>query len=193
MRCMMCERWSLFSHICNTCQDNFLTPTLYKRKILGSIPVYSFFSYSDIEPLLLTKHTDLGHYIYTIMAKRSMQQFAKEWSYEKKVASISIDDHVKSGYAHTAILNRALKSSLITPLYGKLRATKHHKYAGQSVQERLANPREFRYVPFGEEEVILVDDIVTTGTTLTEAAETLHAQGKKVILCLTLTDAQTKD
>lgn len=192
MRCMMCERWSIFSHICNTCQDNFLTPNLYKRKILGSIPVYSFFSYSDIEPLLLSKHTDLGHYVYTIMAKRSMQQFAREWSYEKKVVSIGIDDHATSGYAHTAILNRALKSPLITPLYGKLRAAQHHKYAGKSVEERLANPRDFRYVSFGEEEVILVDDIVTTGITLTEAAEVLHAQGKKVILCLTLTDAQTK-
>jgi competence protein ComFC len=190
---MMCERWSLFSHICKTCQDNFLTPNLYKRKILGSIPVYSFFSYSDIEPLLLTKHTDLGHYIYTIMAKRSMKQFASQWHYENKVASICIDDHTRSGYAHTAILNRALTSPLITPLYGKLRASQHHKYAGKSVQERLANPRDFRYVPFGEDEVILVDDIVTTGITLTEAAEVLHAQGKKVILCLTLTDAQTKN
>lgn len=192
MRCMLCEKWSIFSHICKTCQDNFLTPNLYKRKILGSIPVYSFFSYSDIEPLLLTKHTDLGYYLYKIMAKRSMQRFAKEWSYENKVVSIGIDDHATSGYAHTAILNRALKSPLITPLYGKLRATQHHKYAGKSVEERLANPRDFRYVSFGEEEVILVDDIVTTGTTLTEATEVLHAQGKKVILCLTLTDAQTK-
>ncbi|MDP3022091.1 MAG: phosphoribosyltransferase family protein [Sulfuricurvum sp.] len=189
---MLCEKWSIFSHICKTCQDNFLTPNLYKRKILGSIPVYSFFSYSDIEPLLLTKHTDLGYYLYKIMAKRSMEKFSKEWSYENKVASIGVDDHSTSGYAHTAILNRALKSPLITPLYGKLRATQHHKYAGKSVEERLANPRDFRYVSFGEEEVILVDDIVTTGTTLTEATEVLHAQGKKVILCLTLTDAQTK-
>lgn len=193
MRCMICERWSIFSHICATCQDDFLTPNLYKRKILGSIPVYSFFSYSDIEPLLLTKHTDLGHYIYTIMARRSMEKFSREWNYEKKVASIGIDDHVNSGYAHTAILNRALKSSLITPLYGRLRATQQHKYAGKSVEERLMNPRLFQYKPFDENEVILVDDIVTTGTTLTEGVETLHAQGKKVILCLTLTDAQTKD
>lgn len=189
----MCERWSIFSHMCKTCQANFLTPSLYKRKILGSIPVYSFFPYSDIEPLLLTKHTDLGYYLYTIMAKRSMQHFAKEWNYESKVVSIGIDDHAQSGYSHTAILNRALKSALIRPLYGRLRATKHHKYAGKSVEERLMNPREFNYIPFGEEEVILVDDIVTTGTTLSEAVETLHAQGKKVILCLTLTDAQTKD
>ena len=126
------------------------------------------------------------------MAKRSLEQFAKEWSYENRIGSIGLDDHTSSGYAHTAILNRALKSALITPLYGKLRATQHHKYAGKSVEERLMNPRQFKYQPFDEKEVILVDDIVTTGTTLTEAAEMLHAQGKKVILCLTLTDAQTQ-
>ena len=54
------------------------------------------------------------------------------------------------------------------------------------------NPRGFRYAPFEADEVILVDDIVTTGTTLSEAAETLHAHGKKVILCLTLADAERK-
>lgn len=187
----MCERLS-FSHICSPCQETLLSPTLYKRKILGSIPVYSFYPYHEIEPLLLTKHTDLGYYIYTILAKRSLGAFAREWEYENRVASIGIDDHAASGYSHTAVLNRALKSSNITPHYGKLRATKEYKYAGKSVEERLMNPRQFLYNPFDENEVILVDDIVTTGTTLSEASELLHASGKKVILCLTLTDAENK-
>ncbi|MDD5716483.1 MAG: phosphoribosyltransferase family protein [Sulfuricurvum sp.] len=190
MRCMMCERFSL-SHICSSCQSSLLSPTLHKRKVLGSIPVYSFFPYNDIEPLLLTKHTDIGYYIYSILAKCSLAAFAEQWQYENRVSSIGIDDHAKSGYSHTAILNRALKSPRITPIYGKLRATNDHKYAGKSVEERLLNPRGFTYLPFDQEEVILVDDIVTTGTTLSEAAEVLHANGKKVILCLTLTDAQT--
>lgn len=191
MRCMMCERFSL-SHICTFCQESLLTPTLHKRKILGSIPVYSFYPYNEIESLLLTKHTDLGYYIYTILAKRSLGAFAAKWSYENRVASIGVDDHASSGYSHTAVLNRALKSKNITPHYGKLRATNHHKYAGKSVEERLMNPRQFRYVPFEGNEVILVDDIVTTGTTLSEATEVLHAEGKKVILCLTLTDAENR-
>lgn len=191
MRCMMCERFTL-SHICTSCQTTFLTPTLHKRKILGSLEVFSFFPYNDIEPLLLTKHTDLGHYIYTILAKRSFGAFAREWQYENRVVSLGIDDHATSGYSHTAVLNRALKSPNITPLYGKLRAQNHHKYAGKSVEERLMNPRQFAYKPFSENEVILVDDIVTTGTTLSEASEALHAQGKKVILCLTLSDAENR-
>lgn len=191
MRCMMCERFSL-SHICSSCQSSLLIPALHKRKILGSIPVYSFYPYNEIEPLLLTKHTDLGYYIYTILAKRSLGAFAREWQYEHTVASVGIDDRSESGYAHTAVLNRALKSNNIVPQYGKLRASQHYKYAGKSVEERLMNPRQFIYTPFSEKEVILVDDIVTTGTTLSEAAEVLHTQGKKVILCLTLSDAENK-
>ena len=100
-----------------------------------------------------------------------MGAFASEWQYENSVASIGIDDHALSGYSHTAVLNRGLKSSNITPYYGKLRASQHYKYAGKSVEERLMNPREFHYKPFAENEVILVDDEITTGTTLREASE----------------------
>jgi len=188
---MVCERWSL-THICKACQQTLLSPQLHTRKILGSIPVYSFFPYDEIESLLLTKHTDLGYYIYTILAKRSLRTFARKWQYENRVASIGIDDNARSGYSHTAVLNKALESHNITPYYGKLRATQEFKYAGKSAEERLINPRKFVYAPFAENEVILVDDIVTTGTTLSEAAETLHTQGKKVILCLTLTDAENR-
>ncbi|MCX6062002.1 MAG: hypothetical protein NT103_07130 [Campylobacterales bacterium] len=116
---MMCERFSL-SHICSTCQKTLLSPTLHKRKVLGSIPVYSFYPYDAIEALLLTKHTDVGYYIYTLLAKNSFSKFANEWSYENRVASIGIDDNSKSGYSHTAVLNRALKSTNITPYFGTI-------------------------------------------------------------------------
>ncbi len=191
MRCMVCERWS-WSHICNSCQEHLLTPALHKRKIMGSIPVYSFFPYDEIESLLLTKHTDIGYYVYTVLAKRSLGAFAREWQYQNRVASIAIDDNARGGYSHTAVLNRALKSERIVPHYGNLRAQEHFKYAGKSVEERLLNPRRFTYRSFAEDEAILVDDIVTTGTTLSEAAEVLHAHGKKVILCLTLADAENR-
>jgi len=78
MRCMVCEDLSL-KHICNPCQNELLSPSLYKRKLLGKTLVYSFYKYQDIESLLLTKHTDLGHYIYTILAKKSFAPFAEKF------------------------------------------------------------------------------------------------------------------
>ncbi len=191
MRCMLCETWS-FSHICKPCQKEHLTPSLYTRKILGKIPVYSFYKYGDIEPLLLTKHTDLGYYIYTILAKNAMKKFSENFKFETRVAALGIDDHARHGYSHTALLARQLRSKIIKPYYGKLRAQNHESYSGKNYQYRLLHPRRFSVKSFAENEVILVDDIMTTGLTLTQAAEALHAEGKEVIFCLTLADADKK-
>jgi competence protein ComFC len=188
---MICESWS-FSHICKRCWKEHLKPSLYTRKILGSIPVYSFYKYDDIEPLLHTKHSDLGYYIYKLLAKESLKKFSENFEYEGPVAALGIDDHVRHGYSHTALLAKTLKSKTIKPYYGKLRAKNRDTYSGQSYQYRLLHPRRFNYKSFPEEEVILVDDILTTGLTLTQAAEALHREGKKVLCCLTLADAEKK-
>jgi len=184
---MICEDLS-FKHICKTCQNEYLSPSFYTRKILGKIPVYSFYKYEEIEALLLTKHTDLGYYIYNILAENSFSPFAENFKYEYKLASLSIDDNIKSGYSHTAILNKALQSSNIKPHFSKLRAKSSTSYSGKDYQFRLLNPRNFVMKPFKEEDVILVDDIITTGLTLTQAVQTLTKEGKNVVMCLTLAD-----
>ena len=191
MRCLMCERLSL-SHICTDCQNTFLSPSIYRRKILNSIEVISFYKYSEIKELLHTKHTDLGYYIYTILAKNSFEKFAAEFSYECKVVSVAIDDHVKSGYSHTAILNSSLKSSSIKPLFCKLHAKNQVTYSGKSREFRLMNPRDFEIKNLEEKEIILVDDIVTTGLTFTQAITTLQKNDYHVLFCLSLADASIK-
>jgi len=189
MRCLVCEELS-FSHICSACRNDFLTPSLYERKILGKIKVYSFYKYKDIESFLLTKHTDLGAYIYDILAKKSFKYFAENFIFETQVASLSIDDKVKSGYSHTAILNKSLESKFIKPRYLKVVAKSDISYSGKDYQFRLLNPRNFQVNKFEEEDVILVDDIITTGLTLTQAVQALEKDGKNVLFCLTLADAR---
>lgn len=188
MRCMLCENFSL-SHICLTCKQTFLTPSLHKRTISNNIQVISFYKYEDIKQLLHTKHTDLGYYIFSILADLSLKKFAQEFHFDEKVVSIGIDDRVKNGYAHTALLNKSLKSTTIRPLFSKLHANNDVTYSGKSKEYRLNNSREFTCKDFSEHYVILVDDIITTGLTLTQACETLTCKGKDVLFCLTLADA----
>lgn len=188
MRCLMCENLSL-SHICKHCQKNFLAPSIYRRKILGHIDVISFYKYSEIKELLHTKHTDIGYYIYSILAKNSIAKFASEFEYPHKVVSLGVDDYVSSGYSHTAILNRALKSKYIKPIFGKLRAKNRVSYSGKSKQFRLLNPRNFQLKKMNEKSVILVDDIITTNLTLTQAVTALQKENIEVLFCLTLADA----
>jgi competence protein ComFC len=187
MKCILCESLS-FTHICKTCQETFLTPSIYKRKILNNIEVISFYKYNDIKDLLHTKHTDLGYYIYSILAKNSFSKFATEFEFPNSVISIAIDDNPKSGYSHTAILNNSLKSKNITPYHSKLRAKNSVNYSGKSKEFRMLNPRNFELKNFKGNDVILIDDIITTGLTLTQAIQTIRQNNKEVLFCLTLAD-----
>jgi competence protein ComFC len=184
----MCETLSL-SHICTNCQKTFLSPSIYKRKIENDIEVISFYKYSEIKDLLHTKHTDLGYYIYSILAKNSLKKFAYEFDYPETLTSIAVDDYISGGYSHTAILNRALKSRCITPLFNKLRAKNRVSYSGKSREFRILNPRKFEVKKFDAKSVILVDDIITTNLTLTQAVKAMQKERKEVIFCLTLADA----
>jgi len=192
LKCLLCENYSLTQHICKSCQEQFLQPSLYKRNLDNGLKVFSFYRYEDIKSLLFTKHTDLGYHIYKILAKLSFTKFAKEFTWNKKVASIAIDDNIKNAYSHTAILNKALKSQNIKPLFNKLRAQNTLSYSGKSRIFREANPRNFQLKKFKYNEVILIDDIITTGTTLREASYKLTQENKEILFCLTLTDVGNK-
>lgn len=191
MKCLLCESFSL-SHICTPCQETFLSPTIHKRKILNGIEVISFYKYQDIKNLLHTKHTDIGYYIYKILAQNSFTKFAQEFNFTNLVHSVGIDDTARSGYSHTAILNNALRSKNIKPLFNKLRARNTISYSGKSREFRLLNPRDFKVNKMGGKEIILVDDIITTGSTLSQAISSLESNKKEVLFCLTLADATVK-
>ena len=191
MRCLVCGSLSL-KHICSTCQKKHLTPSLYKRHLEDGTLLISFYKYQDIKEFLFTKHTDLGFTIYNLLAEKSFKKFAEEFFPEKRLISIAIDDRVDDDYSHTAILNNALKSHYIKPRYTLLHAQNRVSYAGKSRKFRQENPRNFQLHPFKEREVILVDDIVTTGSTLTEAIQTLKRQGKDTLFCLTLCDVSNR-
>ncbi len=189
----MCENYSL-THICKPCQRNFLTPTqLYKRTLENGTDVYSFYRYSEIKELLHTKHTDLGYYIYKILAQNSLKIFAKEFHFTNKVVSLGVDEHIGANYSHTAILNKALKSNTITPLHAKLLAKNRVNYSGKTKTYRKQHPRDFVVGDFAQEDVIVVDDIVTTGTTLLEATKKLSSANKNVLFCLALCDVSKKN
>ena len=197
MRCILCCKLS-FSQICKKCQNSFLKPSLNTRIVGADFKVFSFYNYADIAPLLKTKHTHLGACVYKILADIALKEFAKNFSFEYPLYAIGIDDHSRGGYAHTAILTRALKTEYITPLYAVLRANNTLSYSGKDLAYRLSHPRDFVYKQKrelhhdnnAEIEVILVDDILTTGTTLLEAKKVLEEASLKPLFALTLADAR---
>ena len=187
LKCFSCGELSL-PIICDTCRHNLLSPSLIKREI-GDLQIFSFYKYSEIEKFLFTKHSMVGAKIFELLASESFSLFASNFEYDEPISAVPVDDNTDSGYSHTAILAKALSSKLIHPAYGILRATNKIKYAGQSLEYRQSNPRNFVFKS-SKYPVVLVDDIITTGTTLLEAKSVIERGGGEVVFALTLSDAR---
>ncbi len=189
MKCILCKQYSL-KLICKSCQNSFLEPKLSERTLADGFKIYSFYHYHEIEDLLTTKHTHIGSAIYTILAQLAFKRFANAFSFINPVYAIAIDDHVKNGYSHTAVLTKALKSKDIVPLFASLRAQNNITYSGRSLEYRLQNPRRFSYSYKSDIDAILVDDIVTSTMTINEAKNTLLKNAVNPLFALTLADAR---
>lgn len=190
MRCYACGKLSL-SIICKQCQKTLFATTIGTRTI-GTLDVISFYKYSLLESLLLTKHKPQGYRIYKALAAMTFKPFIEEFleNDNRVVYIVGIDEYVTYGYSHVALLTRSMKRPNAIVLHASLMAQNRVRYAGKNLQFRLQNPRDFTYSDRGGIDVILVDDIITTGVTLQEAQRVLHAHGVNVLFALTLADAQ---
>lgn len=190
MRCLSCHKLSIHT-FCKLCKDKLLKPSVTKRDI-NFLEVYSFFKYQHIEDLLLTKHTPQGFNVYKALARLSFKPFVKEFmkNDERDIYVVGIDENVRSGYSHVALLTSEMRHKNVKIQHAKLMATNRVNYSGKSLQFRLENSREFVYTGLKNIEVILVDDIVTTGITLKEAKLVLEKSGVEVLFALTLADVE---
>jgi len=190
MRCFSCSKLSL-NIICKICEEQLFVPTVSTRTV-GTLDVISFFKYSTLESLLHTKHKPEGYRIYKALAKMVMKPFMEEFveSDDRDVYIVGIDEHVKSGYAHVALLTRAMKTKSSIPQHSSLMAQNRVNYSGKTLQYRLEHPRNFVYTGKSDIDVILIDDIITTGITLQEAQKVLMAHDVNVLFALTLADVE---
>jgi len=190
MRCYSCAKLSL-NILCKACQNTLFRSTI-TTKTIGSLEVISFYKYSTIESLLLTKHTPQGYRIYKALATITVKPFIQTFIEEdnRMVYIIGIDEYVQDTYSHVALLTHAMKTKYSRPLHASLMSQNRVHYAGKDLQFRLDHPRAFTYTGKSHIDVILVDDIITTGITLQEAQKVLIQHNVNVLFALTLADVE---
>ncbi len=187
MRCHLCLGFS-WQPICENCLNTLLAPTPSKRVLEDGLVVYSFYKYSEISKLLHTKHTYIGAKIFLQLSKHAIFPFLEPLK-NQEVFALPIDDHVRSGYSHSAVLARGI-SEYVKPKYKALRAKNKFRYSGQKLSLRKKQKRNFKLTCEPNLDVILLDDIVTTGNTLMEARDICNKSKINVIFAITLADAK---
>ncbi len=189
IRCVICAKFSI-PLICKSCQEKLLQANLNKREIDKDFEIFSFYKYSDIEELLKSKYMPFGSFIFNILAKNSFKKFSDSFNFDTKIYAIPIDDIPKREFSHTALLAKHLKSKTIKPIYNSLIAKNRVEYSGKTLDFRLKNRRNFVYNGKSKIDVILIDDVVTTGLTMKEAKLKLSEYGVKVMFGITLANAK---
>ena len=194
MRCLVCANLSL-KPICKKCLDSLpIHPT--SRVLECGLKVYSFFGLSDIAPLLYSKYHRFGSRVLAHLARHCARYFFAKASLHPQTIAIGLDDVPRGFYAHTAfIVKEFCKASNKTlhPQYGTLIAQNPISYAGKNLAFRQKNPRNFLYKPKlhnTHKEVIIFDDIITSGLTLTQAYQCLTTHDVRVLFALTLADSK---
>jgi len=190
MRCVSCQSLS-FQIICKDCQKRLLEASFYKRELSNDFFVYSFYKFDEVKDFINTKYEFYGDRVFSILASLSFQKFAQNFHYENEVYAIAIDDHTRHEFSHTAILSKSLKSKYIIPSFNKLKASNIVKYAGKNLEFRKKNKRNFIYKGKSKVQVILVDDLITTGSTMLEAKEVLESYDCEVLFGLSISDASS--
>ena len=194
MRCFNCNRLSL-EVICKDCMESFLRPEI-NRKTIDDLEVISFFDYYSIVDIITTKYSNSGYRVYKFLAKKYFNPFLKEYTKNltdnKKIYLIGINEDIKRGYSAISILKRygAKGVKNLKPLHNSLKAKNKVTYAGKSLKFRLNNPRNFIYKGPKNIDAILIDDTITTGTTLKEAFNVLKDYNVNVHFALTIAVAK---
>ena len=89
---------------------------------------------------------------------------------------------LERGHDHAEILARYVAKELQVPCQGILRRLTDQPQTGRTRQQRLIGPR-FVSRPINNQCVVVIDDVVTTGTTLRRASQALYEGGAELVIC----------
>ncbi|EAK3154125.1 ComF family protein [Campylobacter jejuni] len=190
MRCINCGAFALLC-FCELCELELSEFSLNVRKLDNNFKVYSFYKYHEIQHLLHSKHYFYGYFVYKMLAKLSFAKFKDFFDPRMTINVIALDDKVEDMlYSHSAILARYLKTKFVKPVFNVLKAQNSVKYSGKSLKFRQDNKRKFKLLKKINNPVILVDDIVSSGSSLLEAKQFLEKNKISVLFAVVLADAK---
>ena len=191
--CLVCGK--LYERICSDCSDNLgLDPRLVIRdNLIG----FSATSYTESVRLVLRSFKELGESsLGTFLATR-LKPLLNCFS-EMPTCLVPVPSNFSSlrerGFNPAEVIARELCRALPGITYRNLlvRSRQTQDQSRLSPSQRSANQLNSMLAQVGNERIVLIDDVITTGSTLQAATKTLENSGHKVIGFLTFAETESK-
>jgi len=178
-RCIVCSRNNILGKTCPLCQKKNapkLTISVFSYQ-KGAKDLIKSFKYEDIASLKIFFAKRLASVIKTLSDYK-----------DYAIVPIPLAPSRKRyrGYNQSELLAREVEKILKLPFYDCLKRveSRHPQVSSLSKEERMKNIKGvFISREKSPEKVLLLDDVITTGATMREAAKTLKKSGTKEIIC----------
>ncbi len=193
--------------LCDTCENQFQTiapPTckrcmkltdeplcqdcIYWEKKYGKDPLdqnISIYTYNEFMRETMATFKYRGDYEIVHAWKEPLRKAFQE-HFPTKITIIPIPLARQRWNERGFNQAEAIAHQLGQPLSGILIRTTERKQSKRTRWERIESANPFQLIGSPPENILLIDDIFTTGTTIRQAAQTLKEQGAKQISSLTL-------
>lgn len=188
-RCVICRQFT--SWICPNCRTTLKKAPPHPRSF-----IYALHDYSDVNVQKIIKLFKYQH--ARVLAKPIAEIIAQDTKVERalnhNLILIPIPTTKKServrGYNQTLLLAKALLPyfPLLTLETNVLYKKGIEQTKAKTREERIKNSKESFFITYPEKirgkNILLLDDVTTTGATFIEARRTLKRAGAKEVLCL---------
>ena len=191
--CLICGK--LFERICSDCSNDLgLDPRLvFRRNLVG----FSATSYTEPVRRVLRSFKELGESSLGSFLAMRLKPLLSCFS-ETPTCLVPVPSNINSirerGFNPAEVIARELCVAVPGIPYRNLlaRTRQTQDQSRLSPAQRADNQLNSMMAKVGNERVILIDDVITTGSTLKTAAETLENSGHKVIGFLTFAETESK-
>lgn len=191
--CLVCGK--LCERICSDCSDNLgLDPRLvFRDNLIG----FSATSYTDSVRLVLRSFKELGESSLGAFLATRLKPLLNCFS-ERPTCLVPVPSNFSSlrerGFNPAEVIARELCRELPGITYQNLlvRSRQTQDQSRLSPSQRSANQLNSMLAQVGNERIVLIDDVITTGSTLQAATKTLENSGHTIIGFLTFAETESK-
>ena len=191
--CLVCGK--LFERICSKCSNDLgLDPRLvFRENLVG----FSATSYTESVRLVLRSFKELGESSLGAFLAMRLKPLLTCFS-ETPTCLVPVPSNFTSlrerGFNPAEVIARELARAAPGVTYQNLlmRTRQTQDQSRLSPSQRAENQLNSMIARVGNERVIVIDDVVTTGATIQTATETLENSGHKVIGFLTFAETESK-